>query len=253
MDTYNINDKIENKLETEIIKLFGVERVVYKRYYHFLCKIDANKPPVEVSHDLFHKIPAKQYYMNDIGEIFYKHDEIHTEKIIGYGTFRGGTNFAGWNKKGKEISEGREWDWIKGTLKYLSPNKTWIYDASENRIYPNPDYLNSEELKAIAEKSKEAGEKKKAEIREKIASYVKEHKTTNIQVISTALNLPVATVRSHLTDMGLIEPLKCEYLRQLELRTEKEAGRSIKVRTTKKNTFIKWIISILTKIIERLI
>lgn len=229
---YIPGQKIDDKLDTVIMRILGKECVVYKRYFHFKCKMDANKPAIDVSHDLFKKIPAGAYYIVDNGEIFFKLSKTRTEKIIGYGTFKGQ-------------------NWVRGTLMYIAEDEQWIFDAEINQRRLNPAYLESLEEKAKEQAAK--GEEKATAIREKILAYLRTHATTDLHVVSAAVDLPVGVVRSHMTDIGAIQPPKCEYLRKQEIRIQKEDGKTIKVKTARKNKLMQKIIAFIVDILEKLI
>jgi len=233
METYNINDKVEPKLESETIMLFGKERVVYREYWHFLCKISQTNP-VELSRDLFKQIPIGSYYMDDERQIYRKLTDTSYEKVVGYGLITGHL-------------------WQKGTLKYIGVDFKWIYDVSTGKTYMAPDYLESEELKAIAEKSKETGDKRKAEIREKIVNYLRLHQNATLEAVTKETDIPIGTVRSHMTDMGILVVPKCEYLRSLDIKEQKDTGEALNVKTTRNNSLIKLLIQFFTKILQKLI
>jgi len=233
METYNINDKVDPKLESEIIMLFGKERVVYKQYWHFLCKISQTNP-VELSRDLFKQIPVGTYYMDDQRQIYRKLSDSSYEKVVGYGLIKGHL-------------------WQKGTLKYIGVDFKWIYDVSTGKTYVNPDYLVSEEAKAKNDKFIEGKNQQKAKIREKITNYLRLHPNATLEVVVQGTELPIGTVRSHMTDMGILVVPKCEYLRSLDIKEQKDTGTALNVKTTRNNSLIKLLIQFLTKILQKLI
>lgn len=233
LETYNTSDKIEPKLESETIKLFKEEREVYKQYWHFLCKMSQEKP-VKLSRDLFKHIPIGAYYMDDKRQIYRKLTKTRHEKVVGY-SMRSG------------------FLWQEGTLKYIGKDFKWIFDASINQLYRNPAYLVSEEEKAKNDQLIEQRNKQEAQIREKIVNFLRLHPNATLETVSEGTELHVGTVRSHMTDLGVLEAPKCEALRTLDLKEKKETGRAINVKTTRNNSFIKLLIQFLTKILQKLV
>lgn len=233
MESYNIDQKVDPKLESEIILLYGKEHVIYRQYWHFLCKIKQTAP-VELSRDLFTSIPIGAYYMDDQRQIFKKLTETRHEKILGYNMRSG-------------------FLWQKGTLKYIGKDFKWIFDASINQLCRNPAYLVSEEEIAKNNQLIEQRDNQEDQIREKIVNYLRLHPNATLETVSEATQLPVGTVRSHMTDLDVLEIPKCEYLRSLDIKEKKDSGRAINVKTTRKNSLIKLFIQFLVKLLGRLI